>query len=242
MRKRKITAFKYKYEFESINNEIEAYSLGLFFTDGSVSQKIYNNMTNSQAVIHLQSQDASVLYAINSYVSDDTSVNCTEKYCYIRFSHRDLVSNLINLGCKQNKTYEGLTWPTIPENIISHFIRGVFDGDGCITSDKGRFPKAYIACTDITFLEKIQEVLLSNNISSSINTEKRVGKTFKVPHGYSSNCIDLHRLYIRRKEELKKFKVYLYRDAETLIQRKKDTFDRYVDTEINVTPKEVTSS
>ena len=39
----------------------------------------------------------------------------------------------MNLGFGYNKTYAELHIPNIPRELIRHFVRGYFDGDGCIT-------------------------------------------------------------------------------------------------------------
>jgi len=136
MRKRKNTAYKYKYLFDNITNEIEAYTLGLFYSDGSVGIRKYRNGTQYSACIHLHPQDAEVLYNINSYISEDTTVSCTNNVCFVRFYNRNLTQNLINLGCKQNKTYDGLTLATIDQALNRHLIRGLFDGDGSLVIDR----------------------------------------------------------------------------------------------------------
>lgn len=50
--------------------------------------------------------------------------------CYSKKSYTDL----INKGCGINKSLI-LKFPDetqVPQNLISHFIRGYFDGDGCV--------------------------------------------------------------------------------------------------------------
>ena len=44
-----------------------------------------------------------------------------------------LCTDLVNLGIGYNKSYSDLHIPEMPENLVRHFIRGYFDGDGCIT-------------------------------------------------------------------------------------------------------------
>ena len=52
----------------------------------------------------------------------------------LRVGSDKLCNDLIKHGCLPRKTFI-LKWPTtIPENLIRHFIRGLFDGDGCVLS------------------------------------------------------------------------------------------------------------
>lgn len=251
MTKRKNSAYKYKYIFDSINNEIEAYTLGLYYSDGSVGIRHYKNSTQYSSCIHLQPSDVSPLYKINSYISDDTSVTCDNKVCFIRYYHKDMTYNLVKLGCKQNKTYEGLELASLDSKLYRHLIRGLFDGDGSLVVDRSAqkkrpkskvWPKAYLACSDKSFLEKVQLILSENNIYSSINIDRRVGKRLITPSGYSSNCIDIYRLYIRKQADLKRLYNYLYDDSTIFIDRKKEKFEKYVNTEINIETKESISS
>ena len=47
-----------------------------------------------------------------------------------------MVNDLINLGCIPNKSLT-LTFPDfINDELLPHFIRGYFDGDGCIWNGK----------------------------------------------------------------------------------------------------------
>lgn len=147
MRKRKNTAYKYKYEFEEISNEIEAYALGLFYSDGSVGIRTYGKSIQSSACVHLIPEDIEVLNKINNYISNDTSVTCTEKVCMIRFYNHTLTNNLISLGCKQNKTYTGVNLYNIRKDLQRHMLRGIFDGDGSIVIDRSaqkKYPKSKV--------------------------------------------------------------------------------------------------
>src|SRR5690606_6778822 len=47
-----------------------------------------------------------------------------------------LCNSLISLGCGPRKSQLGMQFPNLPKHLIHHFIRGFFDGDGCITVNK----------------------------------------------------------------------------------------------------------
>ena len=53
----------------------------------------------------------------------------------IEIYNKELCQDLINYGCVQNKSF-CLKYPLIPYNLNRHFIRGYFDGDGCISYNK----------------------------------------------------------------------------------------------------------
>jgi len=53
--------------------------------------------------------------------------------CVITFKCKEMKKDLISLGCIPRKTWLINSIPNIKEELKIHFIRGYFDGDGCIT-------------------------------------------------------------------------------------------------------------
>lgn len=87
--------------------------------------------------------------------------------------------DLKNLGCERRKTYNENHIPNISENLIIHFIRGYFDGDGCVCiSNKTKHYKdklyeyTYLTVNIVsktkTILEEIKDFLLNYNIITLI--------------------------------------------------------------------------
>ena len=57
---------------------------------------------------------------------------------FTHISSNQMANDLINLGCIMRKSLK-LEWnPSIPHGLVSHFTRGYFDGDGCLSFDKSR--------------------------------------------------------------------------------------------------------
>ena len=97
--------------------------------------------------------------------------------------------------------------------MIGHFIRGVFDGDGCITIKRTGFSETSICSNSINFLEDIKRYLNYNNIENiHIRPEK----------GNRKNI--LYILYISRKENQNQFKNYIYNCSNVYLKRKFDKF------------------
>ena len=59
---------------------------------------------------------------------------------------KKLVNFLISIGCGPRKTFN-LKWPqiNIKEDLINHFIRGLFDGDGCIYAKPEKLKRCSIS-------------------------------------------------------------------------------------------------
>lgn len=72
-----------------------------------------------------------------------------------------MFNDLIKQGCVPNKSLI-LTFPNkyhVPKNLINHFIRGYFDGDGCITR-RTRGDHSQISCS-ITSTEDMCNSILN---------------------------------------------------------------------------------
>lgn len=116
--------------------------------------------------------------------------------------------------------------PSIPEDLVKHFIRGYFDGDGCITgwlaTEKGKADRVRykfdICSKTITMLSDIQKVLSKNDINVNINYLKRD---------------DMYRISTSSKSEVSKLYHYLYNDANFYLSRKFNKFSHYVNTEVS---------
>lgn len=93
---------------------------------------------------------------------------------------------------------------------MNSFIRGYFDGDGCITIKNSKAIVVSICCNSKLFLESLQEKLQNNNIFSRILIEKR-------------KYNDLYVLYLKGRENQLNFKNYIYNNCMCL-KRKYDKF------------------
>lgn len=138
IRGNRIYAKKYdcdsKY-FNDIDTEEKAYWLGFIYADGTIT---FNGSYN-QLSIALKSEDKGHLQKFaksmnsNNPVLDYTNSQFNKDYSKIVLRNEEICQDLINLGAVKNKSLV-LKFPkTLKTNLIRHFIRGYFDGDGCIT-------------------------------------------------------------------------------------------------------------
>ena len=131
--------------FKNIRTEIQAYLLGFYAADGSINEK------RKTFRIQLQLQDKELVYLYKDFISPDARLFTIEpkeekgRNNSIINGHGSfgvdivstiLVNDLVNLGIGYNKTYSELHIPDIPKDLVKHFIRGYFDGDGSITRAK----------------------------------------------------------------------------------------------------------
>lgn len=136
----------YKYQinnefFQDLENwtEKQAYVLGWILSDGHINKK-----TNCVS-IKLQLSDRQILETIKSIIQYTGPIgvekrkscnfinsNFQDRACLTIYSEH-LKKSLNELGFDNRKS-ENMLFPTfLREDLIHHFIRGYFDGDGCIS-------------------------------------------------------------------------------------------------------------
>lgn len=140
----KLSKAFHKYEldenvFEVIDSEEKAYWFGFLCADG------YNHETKTCIALRLQNTDLEILQKFQKFLKTNRPIKIYErytqtgkyrKYCELCVCSPKLSKDLANLGCTQAKTYI-LNFPTaIPKHLIRHFLRGYFDGDGCVSITK----------------------------------------------------------------------------------------------------------
>ena len=113
--------------FDVINEEEKAYFLGLLYSDGNIHTK-YNAI-----VLKLQKRDKEILSKLSHLILGKEKLLVSENNYVLQFSSQHIKQRLIEIGCHPNKTFT-LIFPDLPSNMIQHFIRGYFDGDGSIYS------------------------------------------------------------------------------------------------------------
>lgn len=128
--------------FDCLDTPNKAYVLGLFYADGC-------NYENGKVKIDLMIDDLELLEKLKAFfkysgtikqyppiikVIDGSAYNCKGS-CRLMFTSKKISQNLTKYGCTPNKTYT-LLFPRediISDDVMHHFIRGYFDGDGGIS-------------------------------------------------------------------------------------------------------------
>jgi hypothetical protein len=121
--------------FEHLDDK-SAYFLGLLYADGNVSSS-----TNAIS-ISLIDTERSLLEELSKAIYGEVRLRCIypKKDTHTAASafcvrNRSIKESLCNLGCGPRKSLT-VTFPEISEDLVSHFIRGYFDGDGGVHKSK----------------------------------------------------------------------------------------------------------
>ena len=163
--------------FHDINSEEKAYYLGFICADGSISKR--------KISITLNTKDIDILYIfknllkttapVNSRIYSDKRNGTIIHTTSIQIYSKKMISDLSVLGVNKNKSNQ-LRLPDINENLIRHFLRGLFDGDGHI-SGQCNLISTYECLDDImVYLNKFN--INVNQYRETINKEKNVYKNF----------------------------------------------------------------
>lgn len=215
--------------FEDINTKNKAYWLGFLYADGYVS-------TGDRWGLELQLADK---HHIENFISDfDCNINIRERtraghsFCGFMIKNPKMYNDLVDHGVIPNKTH-CLEFPSndlLNSEYISHFIRGFFDGDGCIyykkylrtkndwkTSFYSTIKEVSIVCKSEGFLDDIINELARNDIKSE--------KYYNPKDG-------LPTLRISNYENILKFYKYIYKDSTEMnrLDRKYNKFNELIAT------------
>jgi hypothetical protein len=196
--------------FEKIDTEDKAYFLGFIVADGSVNEFRLN----------ISQKEPDILYEFEKFIKlkDGVRKHTKRNIHFLNLTSSKLITDLNNLGIYQNKTMI-VKYPDIPKELEHHFMRGVFDGDGCIsihkrredsrdTTDRGQ---VNICSGSRDFIEKYVERL--NEICEITKNKIRCPKgTYSVIDWGSFSDIE-------------KFYDFFYKDATVYLERKKKTFE-----------------
>lgn len=202
-----------KHYFDQIDSEDKAYYLGFLFADGcNYNNKIY------QISLGLHKKDIQILknYSNLIYNQEHLTQYKNMVICSIYSKHMSKV--LESYGCTPRKSLT-LKFPTcVPDNLLHHFMRGYFDGDGCIylhRRDNKISAKINIVST-MDFCQQYKQILLQKTgLESYIYHDKR-----DLARGNHITSI----LTMGGNIKISKLYQYFYADSHYHLQRKHDKF------------------
>lgn len=214
VRRYKVQKYNFNEDyFEVIDSEDKAYFLGFIVADGCVSE-------NSNSIKIIQ-KETDILFDFIKYIEFDGDIFTSKKrnISNVTITSSKTKRDLEKLGVHSNKT-SVIQFPNIPDNLQSHFMRGVFDGDGCITlridkrdgSQRGQFN---ICSGSYDFIkEYYNKLALFCNLSGKNKIRCPKGTYYVVDWGGLS--------------DVEKIFDFLYKDANIFLKRKKETFNKVI--------------
>ena len=193
--------------FDNIDTEHKAYWLGYIFADGHISKKMHLMFGCQKVDIDILEQvkkDFDCTYPIRINKDNNPILNICSKH---------MCETLLSMGFTHKKSYEVdfqkiVTY--IPEHLLHHFVRGMFDGDGSIRYYNYDYVKGYQYHFGYTGLKEVCEFVakflrLTTKLARERNTNTYTLKTTNAPM-------------------IKYIYGVLYKDATIYCKRKYDIF------------------
>jgi intein-encoded DNA endonuclease-like protein len=201
--------------FKTINTENKAYFLGLLYADGNVyknqlSLYLTNNDVNILELFLKDMESSHRLYRKKTY---------SEKHNFqlgISICDAVLCEDLKRLGCVSCKS-PVLTFPTleqVPEEFQSHFIRGYFDGDGCLS-----IVKRNNRLTNQFIWRIIGTHSFCNSVRNIFYTECGINKDIKLLLEKRSKN-PYYYLQYGGVNQIKSIEIFMYKNANVFLKRK----------------------
>jgi len=195
--------------FETIDTEEKAYFLGMMYSDGNLHYR------RGAMKISLKEDDTEILEKLSNIIYGFKKITYDKKkdtgkiYPILSFYSKKMHADLCKLGCVPNKCFKiGFPKEHIPFSIMNHFIRGFFDGDGCICITSNN--RSIIDITaNIDFIVGLVDFLHKN-------TNIVCGKISQRHENTNTRSFQIGNI-----DNVKKFVEYIYKDATIYMNRKR---------------------
>ena len=193
--------------FENIDSEEKAYWLGFIMADGCV---YIGTGDTKRLQINLKYDDVSHLNKFQNAIDSDYSIQRKEidkNVVAILKVNSTKMCNDLSKYCVIERKSLVCDFPSIKEDLIPHFIRGYFDGDGCISfSINERVKKEFSIVGGDSMMTAIGEILKIKKYTRESNPNIKLIKTTS-------------------KDDIIRIHDYLYKDSTIYLKRKKTNYD-----------------
>lgn len=199
-------------------NEDSAYVLGYILGDGCIRSK----HKNDNYWLNISSKDYDSILGISKVfkLSEDSikKVILQRGFFHYALEIRDyhLINDLQRLGIRPNKSINGCNMLELSDRFFSHFIRGLFDSDGCVSfANVKKSPTLRVEiCGHFSYMQVFF---------------KRLEPLFRVYYSERQGArkSPLSFIEIYTQSDVKAFYDFMYKDANIYLNRKKVIFDEY---------------
>lgn len=193
-----------EHYFDKIDTPNKAYILGFLYADGC------NSPSGRTVKLQLQEKDKEILNKIKIEMQNDSPLEFTEargktgRTYILHINSKYIARILADYGMVPNKSYV-LQFPRwLDKELLSHFMRGYYDGDGSI-SKSGNGVQCSLVSSEF-FCDSFSDLLNSMGIAHKLHEATDSGRT-KI-------------IKISTQSEVKKFLDWIYKDADLYMERK----------------------
>lgn len=204
--------------FATIETERQAYWLGFVWADAGWSKTAPRSADYNRLTIALHERDIQHLETFRTDIDTDYNLSKLKKDIYsLSLNSRTLCDNLRNLGFGLKN--ERVHIPVMPPHLIHHFLRGYFDGDGCLSLYTQNVKNRW-------FVKKQEWSLTGNpNLLSEFQVllEQQVGVSHVKLKQYKRTTAAVSLRY-GKLADVTNICEYMYQDATRYLDRKHDKF------------------
>lgn len=206
--------------FDCIDTEEKAYWLGFIFADGTISSDpLKENKKKAYTFeLSLKQDDINHLEKLKKLLETPRPIIKSENRGRLLVNSKHFWETLNNYGCTPKKS---LTLQFPSENIfkekflVRHFIRGYFDGDGCISYSNNEH----------TILN-MQLLGTKSFLQTLLNYLPEEFKDLTLRHNHNNENEETYLINTSNKKAYRFFK-YLYENSNIYLDRKYSRFARY---------------
>jgi intein/homing endonuclease len=191
--------------FKNWSNNM-AYILGFFVADGLIDGK--------NQLISFSQKDREILEKIKAELGSNQPLTQNKRtgVFMLNISSKIMKMDLMEIhGIMPNKS-KVVKFPHVPKEYLSHFIRGYFDGDGCIYKDRHFIN---IVGGSLDFMESLVEIFSNQGLGPIL---KSFGKHYRV--------------YISGFHNIKNFANWIYHEKEIYLRRKFERFEKHINSNL----------
>jgi hypothetical protein len=186
--------------FNIIDTPEKMYILGVFITDGCLGSQ--------DNLLKFSMKDKDVLDIIKRCLKSDSPIkyrNNQREYYEFCLYNKNIYNSLLNLGFTPRKTNTVSIPDFLPEDLSSHLIRGLIDGDGCIYKGEKLITVSLVGTYNvISYFKKTIENIIDINFNPYQDTRS--------PNLYS---------YYISKKNVEPVLKWIYSDSENLRMERK---------------------
>ncbi|MFD1849473.1 LAGLIDADG family homing endonuclease [Oceanobacillus bengalensis] len=177
-----------------------AYILGFFIADGTITRDLQT--------VSISQKEKYILEDIRNEIGSNQPLYFNDKtgVYILTLNSKILKSDLINLhGIQPNKSKD-VQFPYVPEQYLNDFIRGYFDGDGCV-----KYEKYFVSFVGGSkpFMIKLREIIEKQNFATNFTDH------------------ETHfRVYVSGRKTIKQFSDWMYKHKGLYLHRKYAEFQK----------------
>jgi len=193
--------FQYTYydeNFFKVWTKEMAYILGIIITDGS--------MNPTRMSVDISQKDKKFLNNLSVLLKTNSKINKKDQIpnaiYTLSLSNKEIYNDIIKLGIHPNKSLN-MEYLDVPVEFESHFIRGIWDGNGTIYKDN-KYYRTKIVSGSEQFIIKLAERLNYYGINTN-----------NIYHKDNYYSLEIYTII----NNLKTFRDFLYKDTDNLLIR-----------------------